>query len=132
MMQQASTQTVQRGRIIRDDQGNILSVEIPDENPENTSSCTPWGKPFEAETAPASIQPKTTLVKSLESLSETATKKIRHASKGEFATLKALVATYGEDIEAMARDRRRNVMQRTPGQIKAAIHKAGGFEALQL
>jgi len=76
MMQQASTQTVQRGRIIRDDQGNILSVEIPDENPENTSSCTPWGKPFEAETAPASIQPKTTLVKSLESLSETATKKI--------------------------------------------------------
>jgi len=126
-----STHPIQRGRIVRDEKGNVVSVELPDENLEGNSPNTPWGTPFESDKPPTAIQAKTDLVRSLENLSEKRSKKARHTSKGELATLKALVAAHGEDTEAMARDRRKNVMQRTSGQITAAINKAGGFEALR-
>ena len=54
----------------------------------------------------------------------------RHTSKGERGVLRALVSKHGEDVEAMARDRRANVEQRTAGELRRAIRKAGGFGAV--
>ncbi len=44
--------------------------------------------------------------------------------------LERLVAKYKDDVEAMARDRKLNVDQRTAGQLSRAITKAGGFAEL--
>ena len=54
----------------------------------------------------------------------------RWTSKGEHATLQRLVEKHGEDVEAMARDVKLNVDQRTAGELRRAIRKAGGFAAL--
>ncbi len=54
----------------------------------------------------------------------------RHTSSGEQTTLERLVRKHGEDVEAMARDRKLNVDQRTAGELKRAIRKAGGFAEL--
>ena len=55
----------------------------------------------------------------------------RYTSAGEFSWLAELVQAHGEDVEAMARDRKRNLWQRTPGEIRRALRKAGGAEALR-
>jgi nucleolar protein 16 len=44
--------------------------------------------------------------------------------------LARLVARHGEDVEAMARDRKLNPDQRTVGELTRLIKKAGGFENL--
>lgn len=54
----------------------------------------------------------------------------RFTSNGEHATLRVLVGKYGDDVEAMARDVRLNVDQRTAGELRRAIRKAGGTGAL--
>jgi nucleolar protein 16 len=54
----------------------------------------------------------------------------RHSSHGEIGLLRRLVAKHREDVQAMARDRKLNVGQRTAGQLSRAIAKAGGFGAL--
>lgn len=54
----------------------------------------------------------------------------RFTSSGERGVLRQLVDKYGQDVEAMARDRKLNVDQRTAGELKRAIKKAGGFEGL--
>ena len=54
----------------------------------------------------------------------------RHSSHGELGVLRRLVAKYGEDVEGMARDRKLNVDQRSAGQLRRAITKAGGVEEL--
>ncbi|CAE7232107.1 unnamed protein product [Rhizoctonia solani] len=71
------------------------------------------------------------VVGALEKLSASGIKTQRHASMHEVAWLKALVATHGTDITAMAHDLKRNVWQKTPGEIKRAINKAGGFGKLK-
>ena len=45
-------------------------------------------------------------------------KKPRALSEHQSKWLDELVAAYGDDVEAMARDRRRNVWQRTSGEIR--------------
>lgn len=54
----------------------------------------------------------------------------RFASTGERGQLQRLVGRYGEDVEAMARDRKMNPEQRTAGSVRRAIRKAGGFALL--
>jgi len=44
--------------------------------------------------------------------------------------LRELVSKHGRDVTAMLRDRRLNPDQRTEGEIRRAIKKAGGFEKL--
>lgn len=55
---------------------------------------------------------------------------VRFASTGELAVLRRLVDKYGQDVEAMARDRKLNSDQRTTGELSRAIKKAGGFAEL--
>jgi nucleolar protein 16 len=44
--------------------------------------------------------------------------------------LSLLVKSYGDDYERMARDRELNVWQKTQGEIKRMVRKAGGVEKL--
>jgi nucleolar protein 16 len=54
----------------------------------------------------------------------------RFTSKGEMIFLQKLISKHGRDVVAMTRDRRLNPDQRTEGEIRRAIKKAGGFEKL--
>jgi len=45
---------------------------------------------------------------------------IRHTSEFEHAWLVDLVRKHGDDLTAMARDRKGNVWQKTPGELKRA------------
>lgn len=55
----------------------------------------------------------------------------RHSSMSERTWLQQLVDKYGDDIEKMARDRKLNVWQKTEGEIKRMIKKAGGVQLLR-
>ena len=52
----------------------------------------------------------------------------RCLSGGEIGYLTGLVGRHGEDVEAMARDRKLNPDQRTVGELRRLVTKAGGFE----
>jgi len=56
----------------------------------------------------------------LEDLSLHQSTKPRNPSMHELAWLRTLVAKYGRDIDGMARDRKLNVWQRTPGELRRA------------
>ena len=49
----------------------------------------------------------------------------RAASSAELKYLKSLQQEYGDDFEAMSKDRKRNVQQYTFGQLRRAFGKAG-------
>lgn len=51
----------------------------------------------------------------------------RSASSSERTYLERLVSKYGQDVDAMARDRKLNPTQFTAGQLGRAIRKSGGF-----
>jgi len=53
----------------------------------------------------------------------------RFLSRGEIGYLTRLVRRHGEDVEAMGRDRKLNPDQRTGGELRRMIKKAGGLEA---
>lgn len=159
------------GRIIRDENGEVVRIELPDDSGEAKSSSRnkgkgrakeTWGAPMddsdeEAEKLiPAEAATWTRLgeearrkdesanglgisqrksgkdlVTALEKLSASGVKTPRHASAHEIVWLRDLVAVHGRDIDAMAHDLKRNVWQRTPGELRRAIRKAGGFEKLE-
>lgn len=52
----------------------------------------------------------------------------RFTSEGEIGYLRRLVERHGKDIEGMARDRRLNPDQRTVGELKRLMKKAGGLD----
>jgi len=52
-------------------------------------------------------------------------KTVRHQSGREREWLESLTAKYGDDVAAMARDRRLNPMQQTVPDIKKRLKKAG-------
>jgi len=49
----------------------------------------------------------------------------RHVSSGEVKYLRPLMKTYGNNIEGMAGDLKLNPEQRTVGQLRRALKKAG-------
>lgn len=55
----------------------------------------------------------------------------RHTSSQEHVWLASLVQTYGDDYARMSRDRKLNVWQKTPGEIRRMIAKAGGVSKLR-
>lgn len=122
---------VSRGRILRDEAGNIVDVEmVEDGNSEGSGDekeplARKWVDP------PVVTSPeRTDVVKSLQALSRNVTKVVRTASAGEKTWLKDVVAKYGSDFEAAARDRKLNPWQRTAGEIRRSITKVGGLQKL--
>jgi nucleolar protein 16 len=55
---------------------------------------------------------------------------MRYISAGEKMYLGSLIAEYGDDVEAMAKDRKKNPEQRTAGELGRSIRKAGGVEEI--
>jgi nucleolar protein 16 len=131
------------GRIIRDSSGAVIGVELHDEEEtERTpkqdvdidepvmseSELRIWagGSCEEASRGMNSGDTDNTVVKDLEKLAASAHERQRHTSVGERLYLESLVNKYGDDFEKMARDRRFNPEQKTTGELKRAISKAGG------
>ncbi|GAA5944430.1 hypothetical protein JCM3775_006630 [Rhodotorula graminis] len=77
------------------------------------------------------VEAKTDVVRALEERASRKTKVIRHTSEFEHKWLVDLVRKHGDDLTAMARDRKGNVWQKTPGELKRAIAKAGGVDKLR-
>lgn len=158
------------GRIIRDAEGNIVDVELPDADadeetidrterlvedvadPSQQDGLAEWvgvsgssraGKAHVVQGMHVRLSTSISLSDymelraiamrvDLEALSRTRGGPVaQHLSRGELGVLRRLVAKYGDDVEAMARDRRLNVEQRTGGELARAIRKAGGVAALQ-
>lgn len=65
----------------------------------------------------------------LERLSASARALPRHSSCGERSYLARLIQKYGDDYESMARDRRLNPEQKTVGELRKAVGRAGGIES---
>lgn len=124
-------------RVIRDESGKVIDIIEADD--EEGESSTPWGKQMssvadsdDVETyMPTEGSKKTIVVQELEIMAAKAEPVARHTSALESQWLRDLVAKYGEDTERMSRDRGLNVWQKTEGEIKRAIKKAGGFEAFK-
>lgn len=52
-------------------------------------------------------------------------KKSRHVSMHATKWLRELVSVHGSDVDAMARDRKRNVWQKTSGQLRRDLRLLG-------
>ncbi|KAI0709076.1 ribosome biogenesis protein Nop16 [Earliella scabrosa] len=141
------------GKIIRDAEGNIVDVQMGDEggdegvgmteggleevlDPSGDSRLAGWvglgSDPREGSSREERVD--TRVVQALEQLSSAGTdaRAPRFTSHGERGLLQRLVERHGEDVEAMARDRRLNAEQRTAGELRRAIRKAGGIGAVRV
>ncbi|KAH9854113.1 ribosome biogenesis protein Nop16 [Lenzites betulinus] len=134
------------GKIIRDAEGNVVDIQLADEDADEDLEAegeedTPdrsaddrlagWVGLGSDPRKRAPESAGTRVVQELEQLSSARGGRVqRHTSQGELATLRRLVGKHGTDVEGMARDRRVNVEQRTAGELKRAIRKAGGFAEL--
>ncbi|KAK1926934.1 ribosomal large subunit biogenesis-related protein [Papiliotrema laurentii] len=117
------------GRIIRDDEGNVIDIILPeDEAGAQGGEEQDAGSETEE---PRVVEAKTEVVKSLEALAATAAPVKRHTSVSERTWLHNLVEKHGDDTEAMATDLKLNVWQKTQGEIKRMIKKAGGVDKLR-
>lgn len=123
-------------KVVRDEQGHIVEIVEADAEDEGE---TAWGKPLtsvadeEVETYMPTTGKKgeNKVLASLEVMAAQAAPVERHSSSLEAQWLADLVDKHGEDTESMARDRKLNVWQKTEGEIKRAIKKAGGFAAFR-
>lgn len=70
------------------------------------------------------------LLSALEQMSTDEVRPKRFTSGGEMVSLRRLVQRHGQDVETMARDRKLNADQRTAGELRRAIERAGGFAEL--
>ncbi|WWC93574.1 nucleolar protein 16 [Kwoniella sp. B9012] len=117
------------GRIIRDEEGNVIDIIIDeDEEVQDQEGNVPFE---EDEGEREKVQGKTEVVRQLEALSSTSAPVKRHSSTSEKTWLINLVQKYNDDYESMARDMKLNVWQKTKGEIKRMINKAGGVEKLR-
>ncbi|KAF9052696.1 ribosome biogenesis protein Nop16 [Panaeolus papilionaceus] len=133
------------GRILRDDSGNVIGFELDDNEPPNGGESNKMENLNDDSEAHkcwidlSTNQPSRVNQQLIEDLSaisapRTGTNTLsvpisgvgaRHVSAGELKYLNPLIQKYGGDITAMARDRRFNPEQRTSGQLKRSLKKAG-------
>ncbi|KAG1736720.1 ribosome biogenesis protein Nop16 [Suillus lakei] len=151
----AGPSTIPRGfgRIIRDEFGNVIRIDLPES--EEIQDCTQnielpeadvdektmddWvgclnkiHHPNDTIDARGSSSPSargTHPVVVLEKLSASGRVLPRHSSCGERSYLARLIQKYGDNYERMVRDRRLNPEQKTVGELKRAVGKAGGVES---
>ncbi|KAE8540252.1 nucleolar protein 16 [Cryptococcus gattii VGV] len=114
------------GRIIRDEEGNVIDIIIDEDEQEQEEQIE-----VDEEKEMGPVEAKTEVVKRLEELAASAAPVKRHSSMSERTWLQQLVDKYGDDTEKMARDRKLNVWQKTEGEIKRMIKKAGGVQLLR-
>lgn len=139
------------GRIIRDEAGNVIDIELPDDEADDAKDA-PQDITMEDLEPPIDESTKekwvsgmggrlegngSGVVEALERISSntkcnsnTVSASIsgagpRHASQGEIAYMKRLVAKYGQNIEQMARDRKLNPEQRTAAELRKSLRRTG-------
>ncbi|KAJ9127886.1 hypothetical protein QFC24_000171 [Naganishia onofrii] len=113
------------GRIVRDEAGNVIDIILPEENEEEEEND-------EESRVEKKVEAKTAIAKKLEVISAATNKPvIRHTSNNERDWLLSMVELYGDDTEAMGKDIKRNVWQRTKGEIGRMLRKAGGVDKLK-
>jgi nucleolar protein 16 len=138
------------GRIIRDEFGNVIRIDIPEgeeiqDSEQNTElpevdvdekTMDDWvgclnktHRANDAEDARRSSAQGTHPVVVLEKLSASGRVVPRHSSCGERSYLARLIQKYGDNYEGMTRDRRLNPEQKTVGELRRAVGKAGGLES---
>ncbi|KAK8854955.1 nucleolar protein 16 [Kwoniella newhampshirensis] len=115
------------GRIIRDEEGNVVDIVIDEEEQEEKEDEEMFN---DEEYEPAVVEGKTEVVRKLEAIAATAAPVERHTSTSERTWLQHLIDRYGDDTESMAKDHKLNVWQKTEGEIKRMIKKAGGVAKL--
>ncbi|KAJ9101917.1 hypothetical protein QFC19_004998 [Naganishia cerealis] len=99
------------GQIIRDAEGNVIDIILPEENEVEVEDD-------EGSKVEKKVEAKTAIAKKLEDISAATNKPvIRHTSNNERDWLLSMIEAYGDDTEAMAKDIKRNVWQRTKGEI---------------
>ncbi|KAI6118752.1 ribosome biogenesis protein Nop16 [Pisolithus croceorrhizus] len=135
------------GRIVRDETGVVIGVELGEEEEEERGPG-PDMEALEPSVADADRQvwaqggtgnddvtssaerTRSAVIRRLERLSAHTETRVRHTSQGERMYIVRLARKYGDDYEKMARDRRLNAEQKTVGQLKRAVEKAGGLAEL--
>ncbi|KAL7421229.1 Nucleolar protein 16 [Cryptotrichosporon argae] len=120
------------GRIIRDADGNVVDIIIDGEEDDEAEAAEAIEVDAveDDEEEARIVEAKTDVVRKLEAISSTAAPVKRHASTNERAWLADLVRVHGDDYARMARDRQRNVWQKTEGEIKRMVRRAGGVDRL--
>ncbi|GAA5851982.1 hypothetical protein JCM8547_000117 [Rhodosporidiobolus lusitaniae] len=111
-----------------------VQFEREDEAMEETEEPTKVVKPTQGIAIGGGVKKvgaKSDVVRQLEQRASVSAKVIRHSSNAERDWLVALVKKYDDDFGKMARDRKANVWQRTQGEIKRMINKAGGLDRLR-
>ncbi|TIB67856.1 hypothetical protein E3Q16_04048 [Wallemia mellicola] len=137
----------QMGRIVRDDEGNVVDVIIDEPSDKGKAKETPWGQPLdsahiETPSVPLTFDDEredktssnTDVVKLstvLEAKAATARPVGRNTSADEWKWLIKIVKTHGRDLEEASRDLKINTWQKTKGELSRAVKRAGGFEVLE-
>lgn len=106
-----------QGRIIRDEDGNVVRVEYAKNSDSEDEEEDEWNGFEDDENT------KTEVVKELESYASTAVSKPRWQSEREQDWISRLIDKHGEDYEAMFWDKELNIWQLSVGQIKRKIMK---------
>ncbi|KAG8847821.1 hypothetical protein FRB96_001409 [Tulasnella sp. 330] len=114
------------GRIIRDADGNVLRVEMSEVMDPAADEVQPaWLRdplnPFDEDEEWDGLdpeQPKNEVIAELEERATMWGKPLRPSSLLEVKWLVSLVKAHGENLNAMHMDMKRNVWQRTPGELK--------------
>ncbi|KAG2158153.1 ribosome biogenesis protein Nop16 [Suillus bovinus] len=152
---ESGSSTIPRGfgRIIRDESGDVIRIDLA-ESEEMQESVENNGLPeadvdektmddwvgclnktqhrndtMDARGLSSSCARGTHPVVVLEKLSASGRALARHSSCGERTYLAHLIQKYGDNYERMAIDRRLNPEQKTVGELRRAIGKAGGIES---
>jgi nucleolar protein 16 len=101
-------------RIIRDDEGQVLKVIYGKKKPLNDD--------MELTKTPQ-VQPTTEVVKQLEQYASRSVKTDRIQSSREEAWIQVLYEKYGDDYDKMKWDKKLNIYQQSPGDLKKRVVK---------
>ncbi|KAI8325457.1 hypothetical protein GQ54DRAFT_315703 [Martensiomyces pterosporus] len=103
------------GIIERDEEGNVVNVIMPDDEPED---------PLDSDVEPEAVKPKKEAARILEDYANSfEERKERWVSQGERRKLQAFVDKHGSDYNAMFWDKQLNKQQLTAQQLKKKIEK---------
>ena len=134
------------GRIVRDEDGNVIDI-IEGGEVDEAKESTPWGKSMrgwedddnEQDTITSSSSAaaskrkpaaKSDVVEKLESMPDPGPLP-RHVSQLEAHWLLSIVRKHGDDVDAMFMDRKLNELQKTKGEIRKRLQRAGGIEKIK-
>ncbi|KLO05904.1 hypothetical protein SCHPADRAFT_838751 [Schizopora paradoxa] len=116
------------GKIVRDASGNVIDIELGEEEKEGLmedESIAVGGQPESWVLGNRAGGGEAIVVRALEEEASRVSKKVRETSGGEAQYLSRLTEAHGADYASMARDVRLNPMQYTAGQLRRAFCRKG-------